>query len=263
MECEVLQIVFQLVIIQASRGDRRDSFCCRWNWENASLFGDAFKKILLALIALALLCGAALGILFALRGEIPRNTEAVNMPEPATTAAPTDRTIDTPEPVATPEPEPVTAEEWVERYLATMGTQEKLGQLVMFGFTGTSDVTETFRDIWTPYYVGNAVLYGSQHQKRQQRRRLCPLRRLNGEDRRTGWHHRAAADRHRRRGRQRGSLSLEAAAGFGAPRSGGGGTRTMPLNSSKQLEKSSFRWGSTLISRQCWTVSENPDGYLP
>lgn len=125
------------------------------------MFGDAFKKILLALIALALLCGAALGILFALRGEIPRNTEAVNMPEPATTAAPTDRTIDTPEPVATPEPEPVTAEEWVERYLATMGTQEKLGQLVMFGFTGTSDVTETFRDIWTPYYVGNAVLYGS------------------------------------------------------------------------------------------------------
>jgi len=54
----------------------------------------------------------------------------------------------------------VTAEEWVERYMASMSAREKLGQLVMFGFTGTSDVQDPFRSIWGGYSVGNAILYG-------------------------------------------------------------------------------------------------------
>ena len=140
---------------------RPNGFRCRRNWENASLFGDAFKKILLGLFVFAVLCGVALGILFALPGEPPRSTEAVNMPDAVPTATPTPKIVNTPEPAATPEPEPATQAEWVERYLATMSTQEKLGQLVMFGFTGTSDVTQTFRDLWAPNCVGNAVLYGS------------------------------------------------------------------------------------------------------
>lgn len=110
---------------------------------------------------LALLCGVALGVFFALPAETARNTEAVNMPDTVPSASPTAVPTNTPEPVATPEPESVTSGEWVDRFMATMSTQEKLGQLVMFGFTGTSDVTSTFRAIWEPYCVGNAVLFGT------------------------------------------------------------------------------------------------------
>lgn len=140
---------------------RRDLDCCCRSWESASLFGDAFKKILIALAVFALLAGALLGILFALPGEPSPSTEAVNMPDALPTLAPSVAVSNTPEPAATPEPVPVTNEEWAARYLATMSTPEKLGQMVMFGFTGTSDVTSTFREIWEPYLVGNAVLYGS------------------------------------------------------------------------------------------------------
>ena len=124
------------------------------------MFGDSFKKILLVLFVLALLCGVALGVFFALPGISPREPEAaITSSTPLTTPAP--QPTDTPEPAATPELEPVTAQEWVERYMAAMSTEEKLGQLVMFGFTGTSDVTATFRDLWGSYGVGNAVLYGT------------------------------------------------------------------------------------------------------
>ena len=125
------------------------------------MFGDAFKRILLALFVLALLCGAALGVLFAVPKIEPVNTQAVNMPDAVPSESPAFTAEATPEPAATPEAAPVTQEEWVARYLATMSTEEKLGQLVMFGFVGTSDVTQTFRDLWEPYQVGNAVLYGS------------------------------------------------------------------------------------------------------
>lgn len=37
----------------------------------------------------------------------------------------------------------------------------KIGQLVMFGFSGTSDVQNPFREIWGNYSVGNAILYGA------------------------------------------------------------------------------------------------------
>ena len=125
------------------------------------MFGDAFKRILLALFVLALLGGAALGVLVALPKNEPVSTQAVNMPDAVSSESPATAAEATPEPSATPESVPVTPEEWVARYLATMSTEEKLGQLVMFGFTGTSDVTQTFRDLWEPYQVGNAVLYGS------------------------------------------------------------------------------------------------------
>ena len=125
------------------------------------LFGDAFKKILIGFLVLAVLCGAGLGVLLARPGEPVRSTEAVNMPDAGASESPAFQESTTPEPVVTPEPEPVTQEEWAARFLATMSTEEKLGQLVMFGFTGTSDVTQAFRDLWTPYSVGNAVLYGS------------------------------------------------------------------------------------------------------
>ena len=129
------------------------------------MFGNAFKKILVALFILALLLGLSAGVLFgvipALRYDVWRvepdeQVSAVETPIATTSVVATTAT----EPTATPELAPVTAEERVERYMATMSTQEKLGQLVMFGFSGTTEVQDPFQTIWNSYAVGNAILYG-------------------------------------------------------------------------------------------------------
>ena len=130
------------------------------------MFGNAFKKMFFVLVALALLLGLGAGVLF---GVIPALRYEVWRAEPdeelTTTIivqeTPAAQETATPEPTATPEAAPVTAEEWVERYMATMSTQEKLGQLCMFGFSGTSQVQDPFDTIWNSYSVGNAILYGS------------------------------------------------------------------------------------------------------
>jgi beta-N-acetylhexosaminidase len=129
------------------------------------LFGNAFKRILLVLAVFALLVGLGAGVLFgvipALRYDVWRA-----IPDEQVTTSEVSAATPSPEPVATAVPTPtqeiapVTALEWVERYMATMSTREKLGQLVMFGFSGTTDVQNPFRDVWNSYEVGNAILYG-------------------------------------------------------------------------------------------------------
>jgi beta-N-acetylhexosaminidase len=130
------------------------------------LFGNAFQKIWIALIALALLIGLGAGVLF---GVIPAIRYDVWRAEPDQTLQTPDASVETPtpEPSATIEPSPTpalapaTAQEWVERYMTSMTMQEKLGQLVMFGFSGTEDVQNPFREIWGNHSVGNAILYGA------------------------------------------------------------------------------------------------------
>jgi len=129
------------------------------------LFGNAFRKIWIALIVLALLAGFGAGVLFgvipALRYDVWRAEpdEEISTPQ-AETPTPSPEASITPEPTPSPIPIPATAEEWVERYMTTMSTQEKLGQLVIFGFSGTTDVQNPFREIWSNFSVGNAILYG-------------------------------------------------------------------------------------------------------
>lgn len=117
------------------------------------------------LTALSLLLGLGLGVLFgvipALRYDVWRAEPDEQLETPdASGTTPSPAPSATVEPTPTPELAPETAEEWVERYMATMTTQEKLGQLVMFGFSGTADVQNPFREIWGNYAVGNAILYG-------------------------------------------------------------------------------------------------------
>jgi len=115
------------------------------------------------LILLALLLGLGAGTLF---GIIPALHYDVWRAEPdeqiSTPVAetPTPEATATAEPTPTPQLAPASAEEWVDAYMKTMTTQEKLGQLVMFGFSGTTDVQKPFKDIWGTYSVGNAILYG-------------------------------------------------------------------------------------------------------
>ncbi len=130
------------------------------------MFGNAFKRMFFALATLALLLGLGAGVLFgvipALHYEVWRAEpdEALATPALAQETPVVEETA-TPEPTATPEVAPATAEEWVTRYMATMSTQEKLGQLVMFGFSGTTQVQDPFDKLWNSYAVGNAILYGS------------------------------------------------------------------------------------------------------
>ena len=80
---------------------------------------------------------------------------------PAPTAAPTPVPPPTPEPTPTPTPTPVPVEARLREYVAGMSDREKIGQLVMFGFTGTNAVSAEFAKIMADYAVGNVILYGN------------------------------------------------------------------------------------------------------
>ena len=86
---------------------------------------------------------------------------------PATTAAPTAAPAptplptDTPAPTADPTPTPEPAASRLQQYVAGMTDREKIGQLVMFGFSGTKVVSDEFKKIMADYAVGNVILYGA------------------------------------------------------------------------------------------------------
>lgn len=74
------------------------------------------------------------------------------VPTPSPTPAPT--------PTPTPTPVPQTEEEILRAYVARMSTEDKIGQLCMFGFSGTSGVSDTFKAILSEYRIGSVILYG-------------------------------------------------------------------------------------------------------
>ena len=80
---------------------------------------------------------------------------------PAPTAEPTPKPTPTPEPTPEPTPTPVPLEVLVSQYVAGMTDREKIGQLVMFGFSGTKTVSTEFAKIMEDYAVGNVILYGT------------------------------------------------------------------------------------------------------
>lgn len=102
-----------------------------------------------------------------------RDTDApvvlVPSPEAPHTAVPTAAATDTPapteaiteEPTAapTPTPEP-TAEDRLRAYIAAMPVEDKIGQLCMFGFSGTKTISSEFKTILQTYRIGNVILYG-------------------------------------------------------------------------------------------------------
>ena len=79
---------------------------------------------------------------------------------PAPTAAPTPVPTPTPEPTPEPTATPVPVEAKLQRYVAAMTNKEKIGQLVMFGFSGTNAISSEFSKIMADYAVGNVILYG-------------------------------------------------------------------------------------------------------
>ncbi len=111
----------------------------------------------------ALLAGTALGVWIAPRTNLFFWESATPVPTASSALSATPSLIPdaTAEPTPTPIAEPATTEEWIDRYIEGMTTTEKLGQLVIFGFSGTTDITDAFREVDQTYQVGNLVLYGS------------------------------------------------------------------------------------------------------
>ncbi len=86
-----------------------------------------------------------------------QSVELTATPSPAPTEPPSK------EPTATPTsaPTPVkTPSDPLEAYIESMTIEERIGQLCMFGFSGTSSVSSAFASIMTEYKIGNVILYG-------------------------------------------------------------------------------------------------------
>ena len=82
--------------------------------------------------------------------EIPAKTPSFT-PTAESTPEPT------PEPTASPNP---SEQERLLAYIAEMSTEEKIGQLCMFGFSGTTSISEEFSGILQTYHIGGVILFG-------------------------------------------------------------------------------------------------------
>ncbi len=76
--------------------------------------------------------------------------EPVSTPTAASTPVPTP----SPTPVPTPTPDPI------REKIAQMSDEELIGQMVMIGFTGTSDMDEDSIALMEKYAIGNVLLFG-------------------------------------------------------------------------------------------------------
>ena len=90
-------------------------------------------------------------------------TRAAETESPAPTVQPTSEPTPEPTPDPTPEPTPEptrSPEERLRAYIAGMTAQEKIGQLCMFGFSGTKEISSEFQSILKRYCIGSVILYG-------------------------------------------------------------------------------------------------------
>lgn len=117
------------------------------------------------LLTLAAFFAVFLGVRGAVRAIFPPeptpepSAAAVQQPQnwqPTVTEVPT--ATETPQPDAAPSYS--TEEEALRAYVEAMPLKDKLGQLVMFGFSGVTEPTSEFTRILSQYHVGNIVLYG-------------------------------------------------------------------------------------------------------
>lgn len=94
-----------------------------------------------------------------------RRDAAIVTPLPTVTPVPTPVPTSTPAPTATPSPvptaTPVTLEAWLTEYVVQMSVQDKLGQMALFGFSGTHAPGSGYVENQQNYHVGNIILYGA------------------------------------------------------------------------------------------------------
>ena len=129
----------------------------------------------LLLIALLLAgCSRSPAEPITVQASAPAASETAAIPEltpsfaPVPTAAPQspfETAPLTPEPTPLPTPKPTPAptlspEDRLYAYIDGMSTEEKIGQLCMFGFSGTKEISAEFKGILQDYCIGNVILYG-------------------------------------------------------------------------------------------------------
>lgn len=122
----------------------------------------SLKWMLLTLLLAGLLIGGIVWIVSAvsapaIAAATPAPTPAAPSAIPAAAPPPSPSPTASPAPPETPEPET----DWLAAYMDTMTIEQKLGQLVMFGGSGTNRPDSDFASILQDYPVGNIVLYGS------------------------------------------------------------------------------------------------------
>lgn len=115
----------------------------------------------LFLIAIFLLgCAAEPDAPVAVLTPAPETPAPTAIPEtPIPSAAPTETPTAAPTPEPTPTPT-LSPEERLYAYIDGMTTEEKIGQLCMFGFSGTKEISSEFKKILRDYHIGNVILYG-------------------------------------------------------------------------------------------------------
>lgn len=141
--------------------------------ETRNMLRESLKWMLLTLLIVAL---AITGIVLLVSGirsateedvqEPAQETVLHATPEPTHTNVPTLTPLPTYTPTMTaPPPTPtvpqLTAEAFVREWMQGMTAEEKVGQLAMFGFSGSQSVNENFRTLMQTYRVGNIILYGA------------------------------------------------------------------------------------------------------
>ena len=132
---------------------------------------ESLKYMLLSLLVAALMIAGAWYLLFgremldarrsaAQAGATPAPSIAAGAQDtpPAGETPPVSAASPTPAPSPSPSPDPDAA---LKAYIASMPMAQKLGQLVIFGFSGTESPGSAFLRVMEEYAVGNVMLYGA------------------------------------------------------------------------------------------------------
>lgn len=124
------------------------------------MFRIALKWLLLFFAVAAIALGIALGLndsFFRARESEP--SPVIETPAPTETAKASPTPEPTPEPTPTPAPEEL-LDAAIRARIDTMTNEEKIGQLLLFGFTGTERENDAFKRLIDEYGIGNLILYG-------------------------------------------------------------------------------------------------------
>ncbi len=79
-------------------------------------------------------------------------------PTPSPSPSPTPIPTPTPSPTPSPTPDP---DEVLMNHIRSMPAEDRIGQLLMFGVSGTTEPSDTFRELISRCRVGNFILYGN------------------------------------------------------------------------------------------------------
>ena len=120
----------------------------------------SLKWMLLTLLLAGLLIGGVVWIVSVVSAPaIAAGTPMPMLPSPS--PIPTVSPALSPSPSPTPSQTPASEAERLAAYIDAMPIEQKLGQLVMFGGSGTSRPDSDFESVLQEYPVGNIVLYGA------------------------------------------------------------------------------------------------------